>query len=102
MSVIHLNDENFIELIKEGKVLVDFYAEWCGPCKMIGPIIEEISNERSDIKIIKVNVDEHGIIAQKYGVMSIPTLIVFDSGNIVKQNVGFIPKENIIELIDNK
>ena len=101
MSVIHLNNENFDELINEGKTLVDFYAEWCGPCKMIGPVIEEIANERKDIKVIKVNVDEHGSIAQKYGVMSIPTLILFNNGNIVKQNVGFLPKENIIDLIDN-
>ena len=101
MSVIHFSNENFDELIKEGKVLVDFYAEWCGPCKMISPVIEELGNERQDIKIVKVNVDEHANIAQKYGVMSIPTLIVFNHGNPVKQNVGFIPKENIIELIDN-
>jgi len=100
MSVIHLSNENFDELIKEGKVLVDFYAAWCGPCKMIGPVIEEIANERTDIKVIKVNVDEHGEIAQKYGVMSIPTLILFNNGNVEKQNVGFIPKENILELID--
>lgn len=101
MSVIHLSNENFDELIKEGKVLVDFYAEWCGPCKMLGPVIEEVSNEVSNVKIIKVNVDEHSALAQQYGVMSIPTLILFNHGNIVKQNVGFLPKENIIELINN-
>ena len=100
MSVIHLSNENFDELIKEGKVLVDFYAEWCGPCKMLGPVIEEVSNEVPDVKIIKVNVDEHSNLAQRYGVMSIPTLILFNNGNIVKQNVGFIPKENIIEIIN--
>ena len=101
MSVIHLGNENFDELIKEGKTLVDFYAEWCGPCKMLGPVIEEVSNEVQDVKIVKVNVDEHSNIAQQYGVMSIPTIILFNNGNIVKQNVGFIPKENIIELINN-
>ena len=101
MSIINLSNENFDELIKEGKVLVDFYAEWCGPCKMLGPVIEEVSNEVSDVKIIKVNVDEHSNIAQQYGVMSIPTLILFDNGSIIKQNVGFIPKENIIELVNN-
>ena len=101
MSIINLSNENFYELIKEGKVLVDFYAEWCGPCKMLGPVIEEVSNEVSDVKIIKVNVDEHSNIAQQYGVMSIPTLILFDNGSIIKQNVGFIPKENIIELVNN-
>ena len=97
MAVIHGNEQNFNDLINEELVLVDFFAEWCGPCKMLGPVIEEVSNEVPDVKIIKVNVDEHSNLAQRYGVMSIPTLILFNNGNIVKQNVGFIPKENIIE-----
>ncbi|MEG1495283.1 MAG: thioredoxin [Bacilli bacterium] len=88
-----LKNEDFKEEIKTGKVLVDFYAEWCGPCKMMGPILEELSKSNLDFKIIKVNVDEHQALAQEYGVMSIPTLILFDNGIIIKKNVGFVPKE---------
>lgn len=99
--LIHLKDEKFNEEIKDGVVLVDFYADWCGPCKMVAPIIEELANERSDTKFIKVNVDEHEDIAKEYGIMSIPTMIVFKDGKEVKKNIGFIPKEEIITLIEN-
>lgn len=99
--LIHLKDEKFNEEIKDGVVLVDFYADWCGPCKMVAPIIEELANERSDTKFIKVNVDEHEDIAKEYGIMSIPTMIVFKDGKEVKKNIGFIPKEEIISLIEN-
>lgn len=99
MSIIHLDSENFDSLIKEGTVLVDFYADWCGPCKMISPILEEISDERDDIKIIKVNVDNHNELAVKYGIMSIPTMIVFKDGKESSKNVGFLPKDDIIKLI---
>ncbi len=101
MSLIHLENEDFNSLINSGKVLVDFYASWCGPCKMISPLLEEISNENNDIKIIKVNVDEHNDIAANHGVMSIPTLILFENGNEVKKNVGFMPKEDILNFINN-
>ena len=84
MSILHLEKENFNEIINDGLTLVDFYAEWCGPCKMLGPIIEEVSNQVSNVKIIKINVDEHSNIAQKYGVMSIPTLIMFKDGHLYK------------------
>lgn len=100
MSLLHLTNENFNDLISSGKVLVDFYAEWCGPCKMISPILEEISMENNSIKIIKINVDEHSDIATKYGVMSIPTLILFENGKEIKKNVGFMPKEDIINFIN--
>lgn len=101
MSLIHLEKENFNDLIKEGVVLVDFFAEWCGPCKMISPIISEIANELTDIKVVKVNVDEHPDISQNYGVMSIPTLILFKYGKEVAKNVGFMPKDDLIEFINN-
>ena len=97
MSLIKLDKENFNELIKN-KVLVDFYADWCGPCKMIAPILDEISN---DFDIIKVNVDKHPSIAQQYKVMSIPTLIVFNEGEVVTTKVGFLPKEEIIKLMED-
>ena len=100
MSIIHLESENFNDLIGKGLTLVDFYADWCGPCKMLSPIIEELSNEVNDVKIIKVNIDEHSEIAQMYGVMSIPTLILFKDGKEINTNVGFIPKDEIIEFIN--
>lgn len=100
MGVLHLENENFNEIISNGVTLVDFYAEWCGPCKMLGPIIEEVADELNSIKVMKVNIDEHGDIAQKYGVMSIPTLILFKDGNEVNKSIGFMPKEDIIEFVN--
>jgi len=102
MSLIHFNNENFDELISSGKVLVDFYANWCGPCKMISPILEEISNEKNDIAIVKVDVDNNNDLAIKYGIMSIPTIILFNDGVEVSKHIGFLPKEEIINLIENK
>ena len=92
----HLEKEdNFNELIKEGKTLVDFYAEWCGPCKMQGAVLEELE----DINIIKVNTDENPELAQEYGVMSIPTLILFENGNIKEQSVGFKSKSEVEDMV---
>lgn len=96
--MIHLENENFDELIKD-KVVVDFFATWCGPCKMLGPVFEELSNEINDIKFIKVDIDEHEDLCKKYKVMSVPTLIVFDKGEEVKRNIGFIPKDKLKEFI---
>ncbi len=91
-----LNLENFDIEIQNGTVLVDFYADWCGPCKMVAPIVEEIANERTDITVGKVNVDENGAIAAKYGIVSIPTLIVFKNGKEHARLVGYRPKEDIL------
>ena len=96
MEIIHLEKENFKELIKE-KVLVDFYANWCGPCKMIAPELERVE---SKLKVVKVDVDEFEEIAREYGVMSIPTLILFNEGKEVKRNIGFMDKERIEKFID--
>ena len=96
--MIHLENENFDDLIKE-KVVVDFYATWCGPCKMLGPVFEELSTEINDIKFIKVDIDEHEDLCRKYKVMSVPTLIVFDNGKEIKRNIGFIPKDKLKEFI---
>ena len=93
------NEKDFNELIKEGKVLVDFYADWCGPCKMIGPVLEEIASENSDVEIVKVNVDNFENIARQYGIMSIPTLIVFENGKEVNKSIGFVDKDGILDLI---
>ena len=99
--ITNVTKENFeAEVLKADKtVLVDFWATWCGPCKMIAPVIEEIANERSDIKICKVNVDEQGELSIKYGVMSIPTLMIFRNGEAVQTAIGYRPKEEIEELL---
>ena len=93
--VKHLESENeFNELIK-GRVLVDFYDDWCGPCKRLAPLLEELE----DIDIIKVNVDMFDNLSRSYGIMSIPTLILFDSGSEVKKTIGFKTKEELLEFI---
>ncbi len=99
--ITNLTKENFEnEVLKADQtVLVDFWATWCGPCKMIAPIIEEIANERSDIKVCKVNVDEQGELSIKYGVMSIPTLMIFKDGEAVQTAIGYRPKEEIEALL---
>lgn len=98
--MIYLENElDFDKLIKNDKVLVDFYADWCGPCRMISPIVEEIANENNDLQVVKVNVDNFEAIARKYGIMSIPTLIVFKNGEEVNKNIGYISKDEIIKLL---
>ena len=89
----YLKNEDFNEEIKNGLVLVDFYADWCGPCRMISPIVEELSNEVEGLKVIKINVDEREDVAKIYGIMSIPTLILFRDGQMEKKQLGFVPKE---------
>lgn len=99
MSVISLNDANFKGTIAEGVVLVDFYADWCGPCKMISPIVEQVSNE-TDAKVGKINVDENNFTASEYQIMSIPTLIIFKDGQISQKIVGFTSKEQLLDEIN--
>lgn len=98
--MLELNNENFNEEIKDKLVLVDFYATWCGPCRMMHPIIEEVAREEN-IKVIKVDVDKHDELARNYGIMSIPTIILFQNGNLVEKNIGFIPKEQLLTMIKN-
>ncbi|MGA6837792.1 thioredoxin [Priestia megaterium] len=101
MTIAHATDKNFTGEIKSGLVLVDFWAPWCGPCKMIAPVLEEIDGELNDkVKIVKVDVDENQETAGKFGVMSIPTLVLFKDGEKVDQVVGFQPKEALTELIN--
>lgn len=100
MAILHVTNENFEQLLSSDKpVLLDFYADWCGPCRMIAPIIEEIANERDDIIVGKVNVDEQGALAQAYDVMSIPTLIVLKNGEVTNQATGARPKAAILALL---
>ena len=98
--MLELNNEDFNEEIKDKLVLVDFYATWCGPCRMMHPIIEEVAKEEN-IKVIKVDVDKHDELARNYGIMSIPTIILFQNGNLVEKNIGFIPKEQLLTMIKN-
>ena len=97
MSVIKINTENFAsEVLHSNKpVLLDFYADWCGPCRMVGPIVSEIANERSDVKVGKINVDEQPELAAQFQVMSIPMLAVIKNGELENQVVGYRPKEQI-------
>ena len=100
MAVIHVTKENFEEIKNGAKpVLLDFYADWCGPCRMVAPIIEEIGNERDDIVVGKINVDEQEELAQQFGVMSIPTLVVLKNGEITNQVMGSRPKAAILALL---
>lgn len=93
------NTEEYDAVLKDNKsVFVDFYADWCGPCKMVGPLVEELSREETDVKFVKVNVDDNPAIAQRYGIMSIPTLIVFKNGEIAGSSLGFQPKEALAQL----
>ncbi|MBR2334705.1 MAG: thioredoxin [Clostridia bacterium] len=96
MSVQKLNQNNFNNAIASGTALVDFYADWCGPCRMVSPIVDEIAEERSDITVGKVNVDDENALAMKYGVMSIPTLVVFKDGKEAARIVGARPKVAIL------
>lgn len=101
MAILDVKDSNFAETTGEGLVLVDFWAPWCGPCKMIAPVLEELDGELSDkVQIVKLNVDDNQETASKYGVMSIPTLLLMKDGNVVDQVVGFQPKEALAELVN--
>ena len=100
MAEIKLTTQNFEnEVLKADKpVLVDFWAEWCGPCKMLSPVISEIAEEyEGKIKVAKLNIDEETALAVKYGIVSIPTVLLFENGEIVKKSVGYAPKESLVE-----
>lgn len=101
MSVLKITAENFEQevLRSEKPVLIDFYADWCGPCKMMAPVIEEVAEEVPDVKVGKLNIDNELEIAQKYGVMSIPTLIVFKNGEAVKRDLGAKPKKAVLDML---
>lgn len=101
MEIIEINSINFEDEVINNKkrVLVDFNAGWCGPCRMLRPVLEDIASNRNDIDICSINVDDEEVLAQKYGVMSIPCLILFENGNEISRSVGFKPKEEIERFI---
>ncbi len=100
MAISNVTDQNFNTETSEGVVLADFWAPWCGPCKMIAPVLEELDSEMGDkVKIVKIDVDENQETAGKFGVMSIPTLLVFKNGEVVDKVVGFQPKDALAELL---
>ena len=101
MPIVHITKDNFEELVLQASntVLLDFWAPWCGPCRMIAPILEQIDAEREDVTLGKVNVDEEMELAMKFGVASIPTLVVMKNGTAVNQAVGYMPKEKIEKLL---
>lgn len=103
MSVTTLTEKNFeSEVLKSEKpVLIDFWASWCGPCRMLSPLVDELAEEHSEFKFCKVNVDEEENLAKNFGIMSIPTLIVFKNGEQKAKNIGAVPKDAILELIKN-
>ena len=101
MSVLSVNKNNFQQLKSSNKtVLLDFYADWCGPCRMVSPIVDEIAQERSDIVVGKINVDNEPELASQFGVMSIPTLVVLKNGKIINQSVGVKPKFQILAMLE--
>ena len=101
MAVVTITTENFAQevLQSEKPVLLDFWASWCGPCRMLSPIVDEVAEERTDVKVGKVNVDEQPELAGEFGVMSIPTLLVFEQGKLVRQAVGARPKAGVLDLL---
>ena len=95
--ITYLKDENLDELTKDKKVLIDFYADWCMPCNMLGESIEEIVDEDKNVNVVKINVDEHPALAREYGVMSIPLLLLSENSKTVKKHVGLMEKEELVE-----
>ena len=96
-----INKEEFNEVIKEGYTLVDFFADWCGPCKMLGPVLEQVDEEYPDVTFVKVNVDDNMELAEKYGIMSIPAVYLFRNGEVLNKMIGFSDATGVRRFIDD-
>lgn len=101
MAIIHATEDTFNEVISKDVVLVDFFANWCGPCKMLSPILENMASSRVEVKIVKVDVDKCPNLARTYGVMSIPTLLIFKDGKLLESKTGFMPEIEIQNWIES-
>ena len=101
MKALHINKDNFHKevLNSDRPVLLDFFASWCGPCRMVGPILDEIAEEREDIKVCKVDIDEQPELASRYRIMSVPTIMVLKDGQVVEQSIGAKPKHQILAMV---
>ena len=101
MKVIEITKENYQKEIEnaEGKIIIDFYADWCMPCKRMSPIVDQIAEENPDVKFVKVNIDENEDLARTYGIMSIPTFVYMEDGAVVSKKIGMMPKEELMNLI---
>ncbi len=101
MEIIKLTAQNFDEIVTKSDkpVLIDFFATWCGPCKMLSPVVDEVAEEVDDVVFCKVDVDEEGELANRFNVMSVPTLVLIENGEVENSSVGFIPKEELLEFI---
>ena len=100
MEIINGNESEFNNLVSNGIVLVDFYATWCGPCKMLAPVLEEVASDRDELKVVKMDIDENMELAKTYSVMSVPTLMLFKDGNMISKKIGFMPKELITSWVE--
>ena len=100
MAIIDLDSNNFKDFISNGKVLVDFNADWCGPCRMLAPVLERVSEKKEEVKFASLNIDENESIASKYNIYSIPCLIMFDNGKEIKRKVGFMNEDEVGAFID--
>jgi len=101
MPLVYATTNDFKEKIATGRVVVDFYADWCAPCRMIGPVLEQIARENDDILVVKVNVDENQSLAVEFGIRGIPALLVFSEGKQVASRAGFMPKDALVDWIKN-
>ena len=101
-EIVHANDQNFQQVVLQSDVpvLVDFYADWCGPCRALGPVLEQVASETADAKIVKVNVDESPQVSGQYGISAIPCLLVFQGGQVVDRHVGLANKQQLKALLD--
>ena len=100
MSLLKVKNNTLEESVNSGVAIIDFYADWCGPCRRVAPIIEEIANEQQSITVCKVNVDENSALASRYGIVSIPTIVILKDGEEVERMVGYRPKEVILEALE--